>query len=287
MIILPLAEDTDMIFRRQSTGSYMDYANGKPLHDHQLELSKGQIAPCLIQHKGWVEKTEHSKIENDKKLIQMQRKNSMTTSLRRSLSRSHSSDMSPLITIDTNIGEYTTPYQKSTTTMSTGETVRDKKKYSDQSLNSHSSDEYYDEEELKYVNDNISSEEEEENFFLNNSILDGKNSDTIDGSIFNLKKVPTHRFFSRLVEATSSFSNSTPSLPSMVKRSTTLNAARIQNQLSSKNHKNTDVKLQSARFYNLTDNESRFDDKKQFSSDNIGYLSDAFCDCWNEDEDSL
>jgi len=293
----PTTEESAMIFRRQSTGSYMDYANGKPLPDNQVAFSRRQPSPYLTQPKGWAEGSELSKIEYNKNSQHMQRKNSMTSSLRRSLSRSHSSDMSAVINhnkdLITNNIRYTTPDEENTTSMSIKRIPRDKKKYSDQSLNSHNSDEYYDEEELREVHDKEyignNSSEEEEDFFLTSSIMDNGNSDTIDGNIFNLKKVATHRFFSRLVEATSSFSNSTPSLPSMVKRSTILNSSIIRNPLSSTNLRNNDVELQSARFYNLTDNElvmTTRDDKNKFLGDNKDTLKDDFCDCLNEDDES-
>ena len=135
-----------MIFRRQSTGSYMDYASGKPLPSDQQSSTKRQIP--------WEEEDGTNKNRYHEN-FQMQRKNSMSSSFRKSYSRSPSNDMSNLmknkIDASTN-NKFSASNEGNTTTMSIKRTL-DNKKYSHQSLNSHNSDEYYEEEELGEVND--------------------------------------------------------------------------------------------------------------------------------------
>jgi hypothetical protein len=263
----------------------MDYASGKPLPSNQESSSKRQST--------WEEEDGTNKNSYHKD-FQMQRKNSMTSSIRKSYSRSHSGDMSNLIKnkIDSPTNnQYSASNEENTTTMPIKRKL-DNKKYSDQSLNSHNSDEYYEEEELGEVSDkefNNNTSEEEDDYFLNTSIIDTDGNDTIDGHIVNLKKVTSNRFFSRLVEATSSFSNSTPSLPSMVKRSTYLNNSRNQN-LRSIHRRSNEVKLESAKFYPIDDEDTYIEqeDKNKDISDlknnNEGV---NFCECGNEEDGSL
>ena len=281
-----------MIFRRQSTGSYMDYSNGKPSPYNQESFPERQNSSYIVHGDNWEEG-----ISSNKRLYHknphFQRKNSMSSQLRKSMSRSHSSDMSANIR---NNNDLTTrnplPVSDKVNVPVKIKRNNDTKKYSDQSLNSHNSDEYYDEDELhddseKEYNSNSS---EEDDFFLSNTISPPDRNDMVDGNILRQKKVPSHRFFSRLVEATSSFSNSTPSLPSMVRRASQLNSSK--NQILQPNRQN-DVKLEGAKFY-LNENEiivgnnntTEIDTNAGSTKINKNEELNA-CDCWSEEDESL
>ena len=171
------------------------------------------------------------------------------------------------------------------------------KKFSDQSLNSHASDEYYDEEELEEDIDpgdsDHSSGDGGDTFNANLLAAVVDDTDLMDGNILQKKKTPTNRFFSRLVEATSSFSNSTPSLPSMIKRpggdksvlsmrSAALNAFNASQWVAKE--RNNDVQLHSAKFY-LNESDVIVGEKNDGSNilcDKKNAALDS-CDCWNEE----
>ena len=284
-----------MIFRRQSTGSYMDYAGGgSPLPDGQSSYPRKQYIAHRTSSTRYEDPTESSQQQFHKK-PSFQRKNSMNSQLRRSFSRSNSSDMvSPVMKngkeeVLITEKRYTTSTSASRDAEKATMQIKHNKKYSDQSLNSHDSDEYYDEEELQGASQKDSTENssgEEDHFFMPSSMMPNENIDSVDGNF--LKKVPTHRFFSRLVEATSSFSNSTPSLPSMVKRSSHLNNSKNNKQhlTPNKNPRKNDVKLQAAKFY-LSDDKVIVvgEELGKNEDDNFNNNLNDSCNCMDENDD--
>ena len=272
-----------MIFRRQSTGSYMDYSNGKPSPYTQETFTEQHNSSYILQKENLEnDVTSNKRLYN--KNPQFQRKNSMSSQLRKSMSRSHSSDMSTNIMTKKEPNRFSSGNKEGISVPI--KRSHDNKKYSDQSLNSHNSDDYYDDEETQVASDKEyhNTSEEEDDFFLGNSLSPPDRNDTVDGGVWAHKKVPSHRFFSRLVEATSSFSNSTPSLPSMVRRASYLNSSK--NQVLQQNRQN-DVKLQGAKFY-LNENETIVgtNEENQTTKNNIDEEMNS-CDCWSEDDESL
>ena len=159
------------------------------------------------------------------------------------------------------------------------------------STQAHDGGEYYEDDEIQVGSEKESSNnssEEEDDFFLGNSMSPPDRNDMVDGNILNHKKVPSHRFFSRLVEATSSFSNSTPSLPSMVRRASYLNSSK--NHVLQQNRQN-DVKLHGAKFYlneeELIDNDKATEDTNVHSIKLNNNEELSTCDCWSGDDESL
>ena len=278
-----------MIFRRQSTGSYMDYSNGKQSPYNQDSFSERQNSSYIIEKHNWNDGIGASKRLYNKN-PNFQRKNSMSSQFRKSMSRSHSSDMSTNIRMNQESNRFSSTDRENMSVPI--KRNNDTKKYSDQSLNSHNSDEYYEDDEIQEGSEKESinnSSEEEDDFFLSNSMSPPDRNDMVDGNILNHKKVPSHRFFSRLVEATSSFSNSTPSLPSMVRRASYLNSSK--NHVLQQNRQN-DVKLHGAKFY-LNEEELIVNDNKATEDTNVHStkLNNNeelnTCDCWSEDDESL
>ena len=276
-----------MIFRRQSTGSYMDYANGKPSPYNQEAFVERQNSSYMLQKDNW-----NDGVGSNKRLYNknpnFQRKNSMSSQLRKSMSRSHSSDMSAYLGINQESNRFS--MIESENMSASIKRNKDTKKYSDQSLNSHNSDEYYDDDEIPVVSEKGSSNNssEEDDDFNIYSISPPDRNDMVDGNILGHKKVPSHRFFSRLVEATSSFSNSTPSLPSMVRRASYLNSSK--NQVLQQNRQN-DVKLQGAKFYLNEDevivgNKATEENIVDSTISNINEESNT-CNCCSDDDESL
>ena len=185
-----------MIFRRQSTGSYMDYAGGgSPLPDGQSSYPRKQYIAHRTSSTRYEDPTESSQQQFHKK-PSFQRKNSMNSQLRRSFSRSNSSDMvSPVMKngkeeVLITEKRYTTSTSASRDTEKATMQIKHNKKYSDQSLNSHDSDEYYDEEELQGASQKDSTENssgEEDHFFMPSSMIPNENIDSVDGNF--LKKL--------------------------------------------------------------------------------------------------
>ena len=280
-----------MIFRRQSTGSYMDYANGNPSTDYSISSSTTQNASNLGNTKEYATFTRDNNKEREN-TSQLQRKNSMTSRIRRSLSRSLSGDMSSIIKsnkVPSSSTWYTISDDENIAMTKTN--IRDNKKYSDQSLNSQNSDEYYDEGEVQEDNEkeyNVSSSGEEDDRFPPVSTIATLDNDTTDGNFLSLKKAPTNRFFSRLVEATSSFSNSTPSLPSMIRRGAHKGATNNNNQFLSTKPQNNDVKLESMKLY-LNENEvivATNNEDNEYTRDKRNADSEI-CNCWNDDDEKF
>ena len=140
--------EANMIFRRQSTGSYMEYANGNTPVDKE-ESFYWKRNPLNISQSN---ECETGNIDNGKGRSRgpiLQRKNSMTN--RSHGSKSLSDAVVAIKNKEVSSTSWYHPDSKNITMTTTQK--RKSRKFSDQSLNSHASDEYYDDEELEEDND--------------------------------------------------------------------------------------------------------------------------------------